>query len=105
VSPKNTTDWLATFAQNYGINTVSDPTSLPGAPPVWTGITDTTTFYIDAQGHAWKQIDGQVDKDGSGDLFDPKVFGTFYPTGGHAIWERMYGDPNIYTWLLTQSRP
>lgn len=29
---------------------------------------------------------------------------TEYPTGGHAIWGKVYGDPALYTWMLAQKR-
>jgi predicted peptidase len=37
--------------------------------------------------------------------FSPKRFFTLYPTGGHSIWNNMYSDDGIYTWLLLNAKP
>ncbi len=104
VDVKNTTNWLAAMAQRYGVAGGESPYTLSGTPFVW-GITSTTTFYIDDAADAWKTVPGQVWRDVLGNAIVPKQFATFYPSGsGHGIWERMYGDPALYAWLLMQSR-
>jgi predicted peptidase len=68
----------------------------PPTPPAFA----TKTAHFDAAQNKFIYEDGQHSTTGV-----PQYFCTIYSSGGHVIWNRMYDDPQIYTWLFQFSRP
>lgn len=86
---------LKVLGLKNGVNVTSN---YPGTSTdkTYTAIYDPTT-----QMHTW--VKGQPYQVNGKDV-DPPYLLTYYFDGGHNSWDRMYQDPNIYTWLLKFSR-
>jgi predicted peptidase len=63
----------------------------------------TATAYFDeaSKTHRWMNVQ---DYQAGGKAIDPPYLVTFYPSGGHGIWNRMFSDPKVYEWLLRHSK-
>ncbi|AKF86985.1 hypothetical protein MFUL124B02_36160 [Myxococcus fulvus 124B02] len=53
----------------------------------------------------WEWVDGQTLVDANGNPPDRPLFFTLFHNGGHEIWDRVYQDPRVLSWLLAQQRP
>jgi acetyl esterase/lipase len=62
-----------------------------------------TAYFVAPDHYAWalgQTYENNVDK------INPRYLLTYYPTGGHSdvVWDGMYGDPRIYSWLLSYKK-
>jgi predicted peptidase len=60
----------------------------------------TKTAHFDPAQDKFVYEDGQHPTSGV-----PQYFCTIYSSGGHVVWDRMFDDPQVYTWLFQFSRP
>jgi hypothetical protein len=63
-----------------------------------------TAFFRPATGR-WEWINGQTATDSTGAGPARPVLFTLYHDGNHGIWDRVYRDPRVWDWLLSQQRP
>jgi predicted peptidase len=70
-----------------------------------TGTNEWKTGRYDDATKSWIWVTGQDYRDSNGTPYPQKHLVTVYPSGGHFIWNNLYGDPKLYEWLLRQSRP
>ncbi|WP_426735910.1 hypothetical protein [Myxococcus faecalis] len=52
-----------------------------------------------------KWVDGQTAQDASGNPPAKPVLFTLFHDGGHFIWDRVYQEPKVLSWMLAQQRP
>lgn len=78
----------------------ASPFVLPTFPKTTSLLTKTAHFNTTTK--LWSYVDGQKSIEGNSAI--PQIYATFYNHGGHGGWERIYEDPNIYTWLFKQSK-
>ncbi|MCK8503265.1 hypothetical protein [Myxococcus fulvus] len=50
----------------------------------------------------FKWVDGQTAQDASG---NPLAKPVLFHDGGHSIWDRVYQEPRVLSWMLAQQRP
>jgi poly(3-hydroxybutyrate) depolymerase len=83
----------------HALGATSDASATYPATSSWL-----TAFYRPGLG-GWEWVPGQtsVDPSGSGPSYPALL--TLYPTGGHAIWDRLFKDQQVWDWLLTKHRP
>jgi predicted peptidase len=65
------------------------------------GVTATAYFDEASKTHRWMNAQ---DYQAGGRVIDPAYLVTYYPSGGHGVWNRMFSDPKVYEWLLRHSR-
>ncbi|MCP3064024.1 hypothetical protein LXT21_35135 [Myxococcus sp. K38C18041901] len=53
----------------------------------------------------WEWVDGQTAQDTSGNPPAKPVLFTLFHDGGHSIWDRVYQEPKVLSWMLAQQRP
>ncbi len=101
VSVKNTTLWMDAIGRAYG--GAGGEITFQNYAWAWTG---SSTMHFDLAQKQWLFVNNyQGYRDNAGNPYNPKQIMTLYSSGGHGIWDRMYSDPNVYEWLLSQSRP
>ncbi len=98
VSQANTRAWFELLGNALGTSqSVYDHYNFNWSGP--------STAHYDAAGQQWAWYAAQSASDATGTPFAPPVVWTLYSSGGHAVWDRLYSDPAMYTWLLHQARP
>ncbi|MBZ4409007.1 hypothetical protein K8640_12340 [Myxococcus sp. XM-1-1-1] len=92
-----TRDWFTRLGQALGATgTVMDTYTYPSRAQ--------TAFF--RQGPArWEWVDGQTAQDASGNPPAKPVLFTLFHDGGHSIWDRVYQEPKVLSWMLAQQRP
>nr|WP_255665442.1 hypothetical protein [Myxococcus sp. AS-1-15] len=92
-----TRDWFTRLGQALGATgTVMDSYTYPSRAQ--------TAFF--RQGPArWEWVDGQTAQDASGNAPAKPVLFTLFHDGGHSIWDRVYQEPKVLSWMLAQQRP
>nr|BDT37373.1 alpha/beta hydrolase-fold protein [Myxococcus sp. MH1] len=92
-----TRDWFTRLGQAMGATgTVMDTYTYPSRAQ--------TAFF--RQGPArWEWVDGQTAQDASGNAPAKPVLFTLFHDGGHSIWDRVYQEPKVLSWMLAQQRP
>ncbi|MFY1828058.1 PKD domain-containing protein [Myxococcus fulvus] len=106
----------------WGSHAINDPASYSGTRDWFTrmgealgataSVMSTYTYPSRAQtaffrqGPArWEWVDGQTAQDASGTPPAKPVLFTLFHDGGHSIWDRVYQEPKVLSWMLAQQRP
>ncbi|NTX36017.1 dienelactone hydrolase family protein [Myxococcus sp. CA033] len=97
VSYSGTREWFTRLGQAMGATgTVMDTYTYPPRAQ--------TAFFRPALGR-WDWVDGQTAQDANGNPPERPVLFTLFHDGGHEIWDRVYQDPKVLSWMLAQQRP
>jgi predicted peptidase len=96
VNPRHAVNMITSIWKTFGSNATTD-TVLKDYPG------ETATAYLDeaSKTHRWMKVQ---DYQAGGRDINPPYLVTYYPGGGHGIWNRIFSDPKVYEWLLKQSR-
>ncbi|MFY2558525.1 hypothetical protein ACN469_12915 [Corallococcus terminator] len=97
VSYSGTREWFTRLGQAMGgTGTVIDTYTYPNRAQ--------TAFFRPTLG-TWTWVDGQTALDANGNAPERPVLFTLFHDGGHEIWDRVYQDPKVLSWMLAQQRP